>query len=82
MYNGSPNSISSQFSRWPGDIGMVIKEMPFVSGYSSFIQSRYASVKFVPVELCGPTYDGCNQLIAVNTGQGCVVLDIYMYEAF
>ena len=61
---------------------MVIKEMPLVSGNSSFIQFRYLLLKFVPVELSGPAYDRYNQLIAVNAGSGCVVLDhrSYVYE--
>ena len=39
-------------------------------------------MKFVPVELSGPAYDRYNQLIAVNAGSGCVVLDhrSYVYE--
>ena len=75
MGYGYDNCISPQFYRWPCNRRMVIKEMPLVSGNSSFIQSRYLWVKFVPVELSGFAYDRSNQLIAVNAGRGCVVLD-------
>ena len=82
MCDGCPNGISPHFSRGPNDRGMIIKEVPLVSRYSSFIQSGYALVKFVPVKLSGPAYYRSNQLIAVNAGRGCVVLDCRscMYE--
>ena len=75
MCDGCPNGISPHFSRWSNDRGMVIKEVPLVFRYSPFIQSRYALVEFIPVKLRGPAYYRCNQLIAINAGRGCVVLD-------